>query len=42
MWGECLVENGVWRDTQFYEMYFIDADANALVFGHPNWNAQSK
>lgn len=26
---------------QFYEMYFIEADANALVLGHPNRNAHS-
>lgn len=26
---------------QFYEMYFIEADANALVLGQPNWNAHS-
>lgn len=43
MWGECLVENGVWReDPQFYAMYLIGAGANDLILVHPNWNAQSK
>ena len=42
MWGECLVENGVWReDPQLNEMYLIGAGANALVLGQPNWNAHS-
>ena len=42
MWGECLVENGVWReDPQFYAMYLIGAGANDLVLGHPNRNAHS-